>query len=68
MGSAADSSAQNEAMWREVLLHGHRHRLAILPGSPRCTVCRVPFQGVGGVVSAMAGLRPSRKNPNFCNF
>ena len=33
-----------------------------LPASPRCRVCLVPFGGVGRLV----GIRPSRKNANFC--
>lgn len=33
-----------------------------LPTNPRCRVCLVPFAGVG----AWVGIRPSRKNANFC--
>ncbi len=33
-----------------------------LPASPRCRLCLVPFAGVGGWL----GIRPSRKNANFC--
>jgi adenylate cyclase len=33
-----------------------------LPASPRCKLCYVPFGGVGRVL----GIRPSRKNSNFC--
>ena len=33
-----------------------------LPSSPRCKVCYVPFGGVGRVL----GIKPSRKNSNFC--
>jgi len=33
-----------------------------LPASPRCRVCLVPFAGLGGWL----GIRPSRKNANFC--
>jgi adenylate cyclase len=39
------------------------HRLnRRLPASPRCKLCYVPFGGFG----RMLGIRPSRKNPNFC--
>jgi adenylate cyclase len=33
-----------------------------LPANPRCRVCLVPFAGVG----RWLGIRPSRKNANFC--
>ena len=33
-----------------------------LPASPRCRICLVPFAGVG----RWLGIRPSRKNANFC--
>jgi len=33
-----------------------------IPTDPRCRVCLIPFRGVG----KMLGIRPSRKNPNFC--
>jgi adenylate cyclase len=33
-----------------------------LPASPRCRFCLAPFAGAGRVL----GIKPSRKNPNFC--
>jgi adenylate cyclase len=33
-----------------------------VPASPRCKLCYAPFGGVGRVL----GIRPSRKNSNFC--
>jgi len=33
-----------------------------LPSEPRCRFCLGPFNGAGRVL----GIRPSRKNPNFC--
>ena len=33
-----------------------------IPTDPRCRICLIPFRGVG----KMLGIRPSRKNPNFC--
>ena len=44
---------QLEALWHELLTHGHRTRMAILPGAPRCTMCRIPVGGIGGAL-----LRP----------
>ncbi len=58
-----------EALWREVLTTGHKHRLSFLPSSPRCATCLVPFGGLGGKVAQFwGGSRRSRKNPNFCNL
>jgi adenylate cyclase len=37
-----------------------------LPSEPRCKVCNNPFGGLGGRVLALAGFRPSRKNPTLC--
>lgn len=34
----------------------------LLPSDPRCRLCLGPFRGVGKLL----GIRPSRKNPNFC--
>ncbi len=68
MANVPSAAGENEAMWREVLLHGHASRLAFLPSSPRCTACRVPFGGLGGAVTRVTGRKPGRKNPNFCNL
>ncbi len=68
MTSSTDPNPEIEAMWREVLVHGHSHKLGFLPSSPRCLACKVPFGGIGGKVSSLFGLHPSRKNPNVCNL
>lgn len=49
---------------RSFIDHGSRnHRVnRRLPADPRCKLCYVPFGGVGRVL----GIRPSRKNSNFC--
>ena len=39
-----------------------RRLYRLLPSDPRCRLCLVPFRGVGRLL----GMRPSRKNPNFC--
>ncbi len=54
-------------MWRHVLTHGHSTRLAMLPGSPRCAVCRMPTGGVGGLLLKPFGRGSSRKSPKLCN-
>jgi adenylate cyclase len=58
-----------EAMWREMLLHGHRGRWAFLPADPRCIVCQQPFQGLGGrFLRVFTGYRASHTSPNVCNY
>ena len=68
MGNSQDASPENEAMWRDVLTRGHRSRMAVLPSSPRCTICQMPFGGIGGTVVRLIGRRPSRKSSNLCNL
>lgn len=58
----------NEAVWRDVLLHGHRGRWSFLPANPRCMVCQQPFEGLGGAfLRTFSGYRPSHMSPNVCN-
>ena len=58
--------------WGRLLTDGHaplvtmRHVFRYLPSAPRCKGCNNPCGGVGGRVFAVAGFRPSRKNPNLC--
>jgi adenylate cyclase len=60
------------ADWDKLLNEGHRpfvlgRRLfRAVPSSPRCKVCANPFGGIGGRLFAVAGFRPSPKNPNLC--
>lgn len=51
----------------ESYLRGMRHVFSALPGDPRCRMCTVPFQGVGGRTMRLFGYRPSDSNPNVCN-
>jgi adenylate cyclase len=39
-----------------------------LPSDPRCKLCRNPFGGVGGKLFGVVGRKPSRKNPNLCQY
>ncbi len=39
-----------------------RSTYRLLPSDPRCRICLIPFKGVGKVL----GVKPSRKNSNFC--
>ena len=52
-----EHSATNRA------IHGVWH---VLPGPPRCRMCKAPFGGVGRFVARPMGFRPSRKNPTMC--
>lgn len=72
MRSATQHGEPDPEFWRQLLTEGHRS-LAMLqwtfrhmPSPPRCKLCYNPFGGVGGRIVAVAGFRPSRKNPNFC--
>jgi adenylate cyclase len=59
--------------WRIVLTEGHQPLLRCrrlfrhLPSAPRCKVCSNPFAGIGGRAVALAGFKPSRKNPMICS-
>ena len=59
--------------WARLLTDGHaplvkmRHVFRYLPSAPRCKGCNNPFGGLGGHVLAVAGFRPSRKNPDLCS-
>ncbi len=59
--------------WGRLLTDGHaplvrmRHVFRYLPSAPRCKGCNNPFGGLCGHVLAVAGFRPSRKNPNLCS-
>jgi hypothetical protein len=61
---------ETTAMWREVLVHGHKDMpSALLPGKSRCGTCLVPLSGVGGaVMKTLRGRTVSRKNPSMCNL
>lgn len=73
MENSGTPDPQIEAMWRQMLTHGHRplKRLQFvfrrLPSSPRCKDCYAPFGGIGGKVTRLFGFGPSRKNPYMCD-
>ena len=60
--------------WEALLVKGHEPlRIAQrvfrhLPQDPRCKLCYNPFGGVGGRVVGIFGWKPSRKNPNVCQY
>lgn len=63
----------NQDLWRQIFHDGHpvlakkQRRYRMLPGTPRCKLCFAPFGGTGGWIARRIGLRPSNRNPRFCN-
>ena len=60
--------------WERLLVKGHeplkvaQRIFRWLPRDPRCKLCLNPFGGVGGKMVGLLGHKPSRKNPNICQF
>ncbi len=60
--------------WHRLLIEGYeplnkgRRIFRRLPHDPRCKLCQNPFGGVGGRFCRVIGRKPSRKNPNLCQF
>ena len=60
--------------WEQVLVDGYeplrkgQRVFRRLPSDPRCKLCRSPFGGLGGRMLSTMGRRPSRKNPNLCQY
>jgi adenylate cyclase len=60
-------------LWYTIFAKGHPalqsfqnfHRR--LPGPPRCKLCLAPFKGIGSLLMAFKGKRPSNRNPRFCS-
>ena len=73
VGTGGRRKEFSSEQWGRLLTDGHtplvkmRHAFRYLPSAPRCKGCSNPFGGVGGRVFAVAGFRPSRKNPNLCS-
>ncbi len=73
MGGVSKPVKGSEEWWVDYLTHGHqlegmaRWLFPKLPSSPRCKICKVPFNGFGKIFSRF-GWGPSRKNPKMCGF
>ena len=40
----------------------------ILPSEPRCQICYIPFEGIGGFISRrLLNVKPSGMNPHMCD-
>ena len=64
--------ASQEDEWRAYLDGTHpairwgRRTFRLVPSSPRCRMCSVPFRGVGRAIFRPLGFTPWEKNPNLC--
>jgi adenylate cyclase len=64
--------ASQEEEWRAYLDGSHpairwgRRTFRLVPSSPRCRMCSVPFAGPGRYVFGPLGFSPWEKNPNLC--
>jgi adenylate cyclase len=60
--------------WQRLLVDGYeplkraQRLFRRLPRDPRCKLCQNPFAGFGGKLSSLIGRKPSRKNPNVCQY
>jgi adenylate cyclase len=60
--------------WHRLLVDGYEPRkkgqrvFRRLPSDPRCKLCQNPFGGVAGKFCRVIGRKPSRKNPNLCQY
>jgi adenylate cyclase len=60
--------------WQALLVKGYeplkiaQRIFRWLPHDPRCKLCQNPFGGTGGKVVGLFGRKPSRKNPNLCQY
>jgi len=60
--------------WQAVLVDGYeplrkaQRIFRRLPHDPRCKMCQNPFAGFGGKLVGWMGRKPSRKNPNLCQY
>ena len=60
--------------WQALLIDGYepmkkaQRIFRRLPHDPRCKLCQNPFAGVGGKFLGLLGRKPSRKNPNLCQY
>lgn len=60
--------------WQALLVDGYeplkkaQRVFRRLPREPRCKLCQNPFAGFGGKLAGWMGRKPSRKNPNLCQY
>ena len=60
--------------WHRLLVDGYepfrkaQRLFRHVPRDPRCKLCQNPFAGLGGKLFGIMGRKPSRKNPNLCQY
>jgi adenylate cyclase len=65
--TTGDMPASVNVMWFEHKVF--RPIIKRLPKSPRCRICYLPFEGLGGLVfRKMYGIEASKLNPHLCNL
>ena len=65
--TTGDMPANLEPPWFE--RKAFRPLIKRLPKSPRCDICYIPFEGIGGRLSkSLLGVEPSKLNPHLCNL
>ncbi len=73
MSQEPEADQHSDPEWLKVLTKGHqqvtllRPFWRLMPGSPRCKECYLPFQGPASGLGRLFGFRRSRKNPNLCH-
>ncbi len=81
---SSDQQQQVKAIWHHYLTTGDMPKglgvpwfmtrafkplIKRLPSDPRCRLCDLPFQGLGGFVTrSFLGVIPSSLNPHMCNM
>lgn len=83
MDQATEQEQIVEKMWRTYMTEGRvptfadpvwfksrrLHPLIMhLPSDPRCKICQYPFKGFGGAIARVFDVKPSKLNPQMCNF
>lgn len=65
--TTGEMPAHMDAPWFERRLF--RPLIKRIPKSPRCAVCYIPFEGIGGKLWKMLwNIEPSKLNPHLCNL
>ena len=73
-GCGNDGEVAKPLDWEALLVDGYeplkkaQHIFRRLPHEPRCKLCQNPFAGIGGKLVGLMGRKPSRKNPNLCQY
>jgi len=78
-----EEEKRNEEVWRTYLTTGANVKglklpwyedpffkpiFRVLPAEPRCHICYIPFNGIGGFISKrLLNVKPSNMNPHICD-